>query len=272
MKLIAIGDNVVDYYKDREEIFPGGNAVNVAVFSKWYGADQSSYIGIVADDEGGRLVAKSLNKEQIDISRMRYAIGQNEESIVALNEEGDRIFVGSVHGVQSQLKLLLDNEDLAFIQQHDVVHTSIYSHLESELPKLQAIRSISYDFSTNRDEKLLKEVCPFLTYAFFSGGGFSREECIAFIRKIHQFGVKVVGITRGSLGAIFSDQKDVYEQPIVENKQIVDTLGAGDSFIAMFLMRYLAQGDMKSSLAAASDAASQTCSRFGAYGYGKPRA
>ena len=33
MKLIALGDNVIDYYHNTQECFPGGNAVNVAAVS-----------------------------------------------------------------------------------------------------------------------------------------------------------------------------------------------------------------------------------------------
>lgn len=50
MKLIAVGDNVVDYYQDQETFYPGGNALNVAVLAKRLG-HESSYIGIVGNDE-----------------------------------------------------------------------------------------------------------------------------------------------------------------------------------------------------------------------------
>lgn len=37
MKLIAVGDNVVDYYQDQETFYPGGNALNVAVLASGSG-------------------------------------------------------------------------------------------------------------------------------------------------------------------------------------------------------------------------------------------
>lgn len=42
MKLVGVDDNVIDFYKDPEGIFPGGNALNVAVFSKRNGVERSS--------------------------------------------------------------------------------------------------------------------------------------------------------------------------------------------------------------------------------------
>src|SRR5437016_1231504 len=106
MKIIGVGDNVVDYYKDRGEIYPGGNALNVAVLAKRNGAEKGSYIGILGDDTAGDHVLKSLEAEKIDVSRIRRAYGPNWESVVTLNEDGDRVFVGSNKGgVQSLMKL-----------------------------------------------------------------------------------------------------------------------------------------------------------------------
>ena len=49
MKLIALGDNVIDYYHNTQECFPGGNAVNVAVHAARLGA-QAEYLGSLGDD------------------------------------------------------------------------------------------------------------------------------------------------------------------------------------------------------------------------------
>lgn len=39
MRLIGIGDNVCDVYLHLAEMFPGGQALNVAVFAKMQGID-----------------------------------------------------------------------------------------------------------------------------------------------------------------------------------------------------------------------------------------
>ncbi|UUZ82028.1 hypothetical protein LJK88_47265 [Paenibacillus sp. P26] len=53
MKLIGIGDAVVDYYKDQGMIYPGGSVVNVAVAARRNGAEQSAYLGILGTDLAG---------------------------------------------------------------------------------------------------------------------------------------------------------------------------------------------------------------------------
>ena len=43
MKLLGLGDNVMDAYLFRGELYPGGNAANVAVLAKRAGAEKSGY-------------------------------------------------------------------------------------------------------------------------------------------------------------------------------------------------------------------------------------
>lgn len=269
MKLLAIGDNVVDYYKDQGKIYPGGNALNVAVLCNRLNHEQSSYMGIVGNDEAAIHVLESLRQEKIDISRIRQAVGENGMAVVTLDEEGDRIFVGSNKGgVQSRMGIVLDDQDFDYIRQHDLLHTSVYSRLEHHLPKLSQVIDIAFDFSTNQEEMYLQQVCPHISYAFFSGSGLTEPECTELIRKVHSLGTKVVCITRGGEGAILSIENEIYKQPIIPTS-VVDTLGAGDSFIAGFLSSYVQEKDVKQALHMGASVASKTCQYYGAFGYGK---
>ena len=46
VKVLGFGDNVVDKYEHIKTMYPGGNAVNFAVFAKKLGAERSAYMGI----------------------------------------------------------------------------------------------------------------------------------------------------------------------------------------------------------------------------------
>jgi len=272
MRLIAVGDNVVDYYEDREEMFPGGNAVNVAVFWKRYGVEEVSYIGIVGNDEEGEHIVNSLAQEQIDVSRVRKVFGASGEAVVTLDEQGDRKFVGSNKGgVQKELKLNFTESELEFINTFSLLHTSVFSHLEKELPLLQQYIDISFDFSTRYDKDYLELVCPYIKFAIFSGGDLTNVECEALIARVHQLGTPNIIVTRGSEGSLFSDSKQLYKQGIVET-EVVDTLGAGDTFVAIFLKEYVLSGNAEEAMEKGAAAASETCQRFGAFGHGKKRA
>lgn len=51
MKIAAIGDNVIDRYLNKDVMYPGGNAVNVAAHASMLGA-QAAYIGRLVRLEG----------------------------------------------------------------------------------------------------------------------------------------------------------------------------------------------------------------------------
>lgn len=273
MKLLGIGDSVVDYYKDQGKIYPGGSTVNVAVAARRNGAKESSYMGIIGMDQAGNHVLNCLKEEGIDIRRVRRVEGPTGEAVVTLNEEGDRVFIGTNKDrrVQSLVALHFNQDDLDYIHSHDLVHSciSINKGIEQELPKI-ADQAISFDFSTSAywTKEYLQQVCPYLSYAFFSGSDLSlshiNDELIEYV---HRLGVGVVGVTRGSYPAIFSENGLRFEQsPISTN--VVDTMGAGDSFIASFLTHYHEGRDMQSALGKAAEYASVVCGYYGAFGYG----
>ncbi|KQL52835.1 hypothetical protein AN964_04415 [Heyndrickxia shackletonii] len=269
MRLIAIGDNVVDIYKERNEMFPGGNALNVAVLAKHSGAKQTAFIGIIGNDDVGDHIIDSLEKNEVDISRIRRACGESGKAYVDLNEDGDRIFVGSNKGgIQSLLKIRLTDEDYQLIKQYDVLHTSIYSSLENDLETLKKSIQLSFDFSNHFDHEILKQVCPHLTFAFLSGSHLTEIEIKELFQEIHSLGTPYAVVTRGSSGVMMSYKGEIYEQGIVK-ANVIDTLGAGDSFIAGFLTRYLENHNIQDALQFAAYRASLTCEVNGAFGFGK---
>jgi fructoselysine 6-kinase len=269
MNLIAIGDNVVDIYQDRKEMFPGGNALNVAVLSRQYGAEKTAFIGIVGNDIEGEHILHSLKQNQVDTSLVRVAVGESGKAYVDLNEDGDRIFIKSNKGgIQSRLKLRLTEEDYEYIKNYDVLHTSIYSQLDEELEQLKCMLPISYDFSNHFTEELLEKVCPHITFAFCSGSHLSDLEIEELLMTIHRLGTPNVIITRGSMGVVMSSDNKRYSQGIIEAK-VVDTLGAGDSFIASYLTTHFNRMPIEISLEIAAQKAAKTCEVNGAFGYGK---
>ena len=76
MKLLGLGDNVMDAYLFRGELYPGGNAANVAVLAKRAGAEKSGYIGVLATDAAGEHFRTVLQAENVDISRLRRGVGR----------------------------------------------------------------------------------------------------------------------------------------------------------------------------------------------------
>ena len=129
---------------------------------------------------------------------------------------------------------------------------------------------ISFDFSTKYDDAYLELVCPYVQYAIFSGGDLTEAECEALMVKVHMAGTPNVIVTRGSKGSLFSDSQQVYVHGIVDT-EVVDTLGAGDTFVAVFLKEYVQHSNAQEAMEKGAAAAAETCRRFGAFGHGKKR-
>lgn len=269
LKIIAIGDNVVDCYLDQGKYYPGGNCVNVAVNCKRSGAEDVSYIGIFATDDKAAHLKSVLELEGIPYHRSRVAEGISGQPRVNLTEDGDRVFVGGPKNtVQHILKLKLTPEDYEYIKEFDVCHTSCYSSMEEELPGLAQYIKVSFDFSDKYNAAQLAKVCPYITHGFFSGAHLSDAELENLVEELGRYKLETIGITRGSKPALFLHQGERIYQEVYET-EIVDTMGAGDSFIAGFLTAFYNQKDMMEALDFAAKRASITCGFYGGFGYPK---
>lgn len=269
-RMIAIGDNVADHYMDEKTYYPGGNAVNVAVGCKRNGFDEVAYIGIFGSDKPAHHIQWALARENITFDRSRFMHGISGSPQVKLDEHGDRRFVFSPKNtVQHLVGIRLTPEDLEYIEKFDVCHTSCYSNLDYELPKLKGKCDVSYDFSDLHNEAMLERVCPHIRFGFFSGSDLTTSQVNQLIVKATGLGTEVVGITLGSRGALFHIDGKRYEQGIKE-VHVVDTMGAGDSFISGFLTAFYQGYSPEQSLDKAAKSAAITCGQEGGFGYGRP--
>lgn len=268
--LVGIGDNVVDHYLDQGVYYPGGNALNVAVLARRFGLAETAYVGIIGDDAEGAHVRASMLAEGLSDQWLRQAVGETGKARVTL-ENGDRVFVGSNKGgLRKRLALRMDDDDLALIARLGHVHSSCFSYLEPELPRIRAVaRGLSFDFSIGREDGYFAQVCPLVTLAFLSGSDLDDAATVALIARIHAHGAPQVCVTQGERGAVFSDGTRLTRQGIVP-ATVVDTMGAGDAFIAGLLATTLAGATPEAALPHAAACAAQACGWPGAFGHPHP--
>lgn len=266
-RLLGLGDNTIDTYVSLGREFPGGNAVNVAVLARRRGA-AASYLGCWGDDAGGALLRDALRAEGVDLSHVRVIAGGETARARIAHENGDRRFIGARPGVRGCYGL--GPADLAFIAAHDLVHTSANSDLDADLPRIAgAARGLSYDYSEKWTEARLAATLPQVDIAFLSAPGRDDAACHALLARVAAAGVALAVVTRGAAGAIGRAGDLVCVQPVAPAR-IVDTLGAGDGFIAAFLVAHLAGAPLAAALAAGADFAALVCGWPGAFGHGRP--
>lgn len=262
MRILGAGDNVVDRYVDLGTLYPGGNALNVAVFAARFGAE-SAYLGVVGDDEAGQLVRRSLIEEGVGIAHLVVGDGPNAHADVVLRD-GDREFVGSSRGIA-----LFEptEEQLGAMTEYDLVHSGYAGSLLPFVPRMAERTLVSFDFGSGTAVADAAATLPHLYLAAFSAGRAGDAEAEEIARQAVALGARHALVTRGSEGALLAGPFGVVSRPALR-VPVVDTLGAGDAFIASTLVGLLGEEDPGAVLEAAAERAAQVCTHHGAFGYG----
>jgi fructoselysine 6-kinase len=266
VRLLGLGDNTVDTDVGAALQFPGGNAVNVAVLARRAGA-QAGYLGCIGSDAAGALVRDALAAEGVDISRLRTRPGANARALIAYRD-GDRRFLGSRPGVRAQYRL--DAADFDYIATFDLTHCSIYGDLQAELPRIRtAAPLLSFDFSERWTATLLRQTLPHIDIAFLSAPDADDAACARLLRDCLDLGTKLAVVTRGMRGAWAMEPGSECRQSALPTT-VVDTLGAGDGFIAACLVARLRGAGLSLALRAGAEMAAQVCTWRGGFGHAAP--
>lgn len=261
INVATVGDNCIDFYDETGEAFPGGNPVNVAVYiSRMEG--NSSYIGPVGTDAYGRFMIDRIGEKGVDTSHIRVVDGRTAVTHVEI-KDGDRVLGDYEEGVMADFKLT--DEDIDFLSRHDLVVSGIWGMVESYLPRIKERGvPIAFDFADKLDHEITQEAIAYVDYAFFSDESKSKRELQDFMKAARARGPKVVVVTRGERGSIAYDGEVFTEFGIVDCK-VVDTMGAGDSYIAGFLMGILEGKSVVESMEKGAISSSVTIGYYGAW-------
>ena len=273
IRSVSIGFNTMDVYDFVKTMYPGGNQLNTAIYAKWAGAD-AAYLGYFASDYRGQHLKGVLEKNKVDLTRCKTLEGQCSYAMTTL-VDGNRTFHGTRKGVNAMTPIVLDEEDLAYVKGFDLVISDCYSNLD--VPQIKKINALgipfAYDFSEEFTEDLLKEYCPYIDFCFLSCSQQGGEEQIkALLRRIYSYGPKIVVGTRGADGQILFDGEDFYYGKATPT-EVVDTMGAGDSFTCSFCVSYVGSEKtgkerIEEALQFASRFAAKVCGVHGAVGDG----
>ncbi|WP_201841448.1 fructoselysine 6-kinase [Microvirga zambiensis] len=279
-KVLGLGDNVVDRYLNTGKMYPGGNALNFAVYSKMLGAD-SAYLGTFGTDVAARHVQATLEALGVPTLHSRVVDGENGHADVRV-VDGDREFVFSNKGgVARQSPFTPGRDDVGYLSSFALIHTSCYSHLNPHLATLHAAsRLLSYDFSYRwQVDNLIAPITPYLDFAALSASDVGRDRAMAVLREAIGLGCGLALATLGAEGAVAYNGED-FISVAPKPTEVVDTLGAGDAFITAMLLNLIASGwtrgrpltseTIQAAMEKGSEFAAEICRIEGAFGYPAP--
>ena len=158
--IICVGDNVVDINYDRKKIYPGGNCVNVAIYSHILGF-KSAYIGVLANDKYADILIKALDFYSIDRNECIIKNGETGRCACHLIN-GDRVIVDENDlGLVKSDPLKITARINKKILKYNLIHTSCYSFIDNQLPILSKNQiPIIYDFSVEWNVEKIEKNMP----------------------------------------------------------------------------------------------------------------
>jgi fructoselysine 6-kinase len=258
----TMGDNCLDHYLpplDRE--FVGGNALNVAVGLRDRGHDVA-YAGAVGSDRAGDAVLAAAGGRGIDIAHVRVGPGSTGVTTIRLTEDGDRVFESEVLGESGTYRP--DPATIADLGARAWVHgAGLAGGVDGFTGLRRAGARLSYDFSHASSPERMGELCPHLEVAFLSAPGAGADEAASLAKSAVAAGAATAVVTRGRGGSLALAGRVHHQPPVAVS--VVDTLGAGDAYIAACISTLVEGGTLETALRLGAEAAARTCTHYGAW-------
>jgi fructoselysine 6-kinase len=259
--LVALGDNCIDVYVQTGEKLVGGNAVNVAV--QWALAGRrSSYVGAVGSDDHGARVEDALVALGVDTEGLLTLPGPTGVTEIEIAGNGERSLVSEDLGVSADLRL--SDADV------DAIGRPAWAHCAT-LEGFRAVAErfarhgvpVSMDFSTRFEFDGLEH----LEVAFYSCRPDEVDAARDVVARAIAGGARIAVATCGPSGSVARSSGDAGGLASVPAVEItpVDTLGAGDSYAASFIIARLDGLDVVSGMRIAAQAAAVTCGHRGGW-------
>lgn len=236
---------------DRMELHTGGCAVNTGRALAKLGV-KTAVLGKVGEDGFGDFIIKTLRESGIDTKGIRRDSKVNTSgTVVLVYPDGERSFI---HYLGANAAYTIDDVDWDVIGDSKLLHIGgalVLPGIDGEpttaiLKKVREMGKVT-SLDTVWDAKgrwmsLIKPNLPYIDYFLPSLEeakmltGKNKPEDIA--RMFLDMGVKTVGLKMGEEGCYIRSQDEEYHIPIYK-VEVVDATGAGDAYVAGFLLGVL---------------------------------
>lgn len=256
----AVGDNCIDRFMPPIGLsLIGGNAVNVAVQLSRLGL-RTGYFGAVGPDEDGRRMLACFEDNGLCTEHVHIRQGVTAYTNINVDEAGERTLAFEDFGVCRGYRP--NDADLQALLRMRHVHIGWLDDGGNLRRALQAAGvSVSQDISINADAENIG--IDGVDIAFASAGD-DEAQARHMMQSMLAGGAKLAVVTCGSRGSMASDGRQLAMMGI-RPVEIVDTTGAGDSFIAGFIAAFSRGDNLQACLESGRDVASETCRHVGGF-------
>jgi fructoselysine 6-kinase len=255
--LVTIGDNCLDVYLSKAALTVGGCALNVAAYWRQAGLP-ARYFGAVGDDAEAAILLDVIAEAGLAAGDVERRPGQTAVTLLRENA-GDRIFLLEDLGVG---KAYMPPERLyPTFAGADWVHLGLDSNPDLVRRLVAEQVAFSVDLSIAHDSLPLEGV----QLVFASGPDDPDVPIEPIAARLNRAGAREVVVTCGRRGAFLCDAAGTMIHAPAVPVAVVDTCGAGDSFIAAFLAGRAEGRPAREAMHEAAAAAARTCLHVGAF-------
>lgn len=254
--------------------FPGGKGANQATALARLG-DKVSMVGMVGNDEDGRILRERLIAEGVDA---RGVISQDNRhtgsAIITVDRNGNNQII-VISGTNGEV-------DIPFVQgRQEILSGAKYLLMQFEIP-LETVKYLIDYADRNRtpvainpspfhplDEQYLKKIDLMVLNETEAGSLLgeqipSVEQALKAALTIHQKGVRQVVITLGGQGAVICDHTGYVEHIPTYPVKPVDTTASGDAFLGGSLHGLIEGKTLKEAVTFANAVGALTVTKMGA--------
>ena len=253
-RFATVGDNCVDRYIPLGQCAIGGNALNVAVQLSRAG-EYCAYFGAVGPDEAGEWTRQELAANGVMLEHFQFLDAPTAYTDLDVDPAGERIIAFEEFGACAIYQPT--EQDIAALAQLDHIHIGWFKGAEALRARLAGSTvTFSQDVAVNPESRGLDVA--------FESVGASEDAAHHALDKLLAAGARVAVVTCGSMGSMATDGNGVVRTGI-KPVDVVETTGAGDTFIAGFLSRWKKGERLQLCLEAGRDAAAETCTHVGGF-------
>lgn len=259
-KTIAMSDNCIDVYYKLDRYYLTGNSIDFAFNYKDLGGDVTE-MTILGNDVFAKALEERLKERDIPLRVLKQVDRPTGMATMDL-VDGDKKHLHFEGNAMEEIDLT--ESDLEFVKQFDIVYSERWTKVWRYIKELKQPGQIwIYDFSKRMEEEKNDIILPYLDYAFFSYQK-NNEYIREFMIKTREKGAKVVVAMLGEEGSLAYDGKEWYKQE-AEHVTVINTVGAGDSFIAAFTYGVSLGEDISQCMLRGKNRATEIIQQFNPY-------
>lgn len=261
------------------EFLPGGDACNVAVNAAALGM-RTGLVSVLGEDGNGSFLLEYFRARGVDTSAVRTTRAHSTgTSIVMVEPGGERHFLSNTEIFQ---ELAPEHIPLELVKQTRILSLNSCYRLPrlddgGIAPVFRQAREqgvlTAMDTTWNREGDWLGRIEAALHHTDIFLPSYQEAVQItgerdvrAMSRLMSCYGLKIFGVKMGEEGSYVTDFSREYQVPPFRVENVVNTVGAGDSYVAGFLTAQVKGMDLRDSAVFASAVAAFTVQTMGAVG------